>query len=326
MNSNILVSIIIPAFNVEGVIEDAINSVLNQTYRNIEIIIVNDGSTDGTIDILDQLSQQHPNIMVFSQENRGISAARNVGLSQAKGDYVTFLDSDDTFESSFIESVLRKNSETKSDITFCLFKEVYPGEKEIYSKDYCDLNKLAFNLLNFNYFGICCMLIKRNFLLENKILFDENLIVGEDILFILLCICKAKFSYTPEYLYNYFYRNDSIMNKKWGVKNYMDEIQAWDKINQDMDIKYHKEDRVALMKKIKSKALSLKIQIMWKMLASKRFDELSSFLSDFSYQKQDAEFIRKRNKLLFRLQIINSKNKIIWLLANLFLTKEKDRI
>ncbi|MCC8412744.1 glycosyltransferase family 2 protein [Photorhabdus laumondii] len=325
MNNDVLVSIIIPAFNVEDIIENAINSVLNQTYKNTEIIIVNDGSTDGTMDVLNRLSEQYFNIEVFSQENRGISAARNVGLSKAKGDYVTFLDSDDSFEPSFIESVLRKNGETKSDITFCLFKNVYT-DKEICSKDYRDLNNLAFNFLNFDYFGICCMLIKRNFLLENKIWFDENLIVGEDISFILLCICKAKFSYIPEYLYNYIYRSDSIMNKRWDVKNYIDEIQAWDKIYQDMDTQYHNEDRETFMRKVKSKALSLKGQLMWKMQASKRFDELSSFLSDFSYQRQDAEFIRKRNKFLFRLKIIKSKNQIIWLLANLLLTKRKDRI
>ncbi|RAW99022.1 MULTISPECIES: glycosyltransferase family 2 protein [unclassified Photorhabdus] len=325
MNNDILVSIIIPAFNVEDIIENAINSVLNQTYKNTEIIIINDGSTDGTMDTLNRLSEQYFNIKVFSQENRGISAARNFGLSKAKGDYVIFLDSDDSFEPSFIESVLRKNCETKSDITFCLFKNVYTG-KEIYSKDYRNLNNLAFNFLNFDYFGICCMLIKREFLLKNKIWFDESLIVGEDISFILLCICKAKFSYIPEYLYNYIYRNDSIMNKKWDVKNYIDEIQAWDKIYQDMNLQYHKKDREIFMKKVKSKALSLKGQLMWKMLASKRFDELSSFLSDFSYQRQDAEFIRKKNKFLFRLKIINSKSKIIWLLANLLLTKRKDRI
>ncbi|PQQ36525.1 hypothetical protein C6H68_19010 [Photorhabdus luminescens] len=148
MNNDVLVSIIIPAFNVEDIIENAINSVLNQTYKNTEIIIVNDGSTDGTMDVLNRLSEQYFNIEVFSQENRGISAARNVGLSKAKGDYVTFLDSDDSFEPSFIESVLRKNSETKSDITFCLFKNVYTG-KEICSKDYRDLNNLAFNFFEF---------------------------------------------------------------------------------------------------------------------------------------------------------------------------------
>ncbi|NDL01284.1 glycosyltransferase family 2 protein [Photorhabdus bodei] len=97
MNNDILVSIIIPAFNVEDIIENSINSVLNQTYKNTEIIIVNDGSTDGTMDVLNRLSEQYFNIEVFSQENRGISAARNVGLSKAKGDYVTFLDSDDSF-------------------------------------------------------------------------------------------------------------------------------------------------------------------------------------------------------------------------------------
>ncbi|OTA15395.1 capsular polysaccharide biosynthesis protein CpsI [Xenorhabdus vietnamensis] len=321
---NPLISIIIPAFNVESFISNSINSVLRQTYNNIEIIIVNDGSTDNTLNVIENMAGKNKNIIVLSQINKGISSARNLGLSKSTGEYISFLDSDDSIEPIFIESMLKKNEEENSDVVFCLNRTIGKNKNIKLSKNYEDMNKLAVNYMNFDYFDICCMLIKRSFLLDFNLTFDEKLIVGEDVLFILMCINKTNFSCVPKYLYNYIYRECSIMNKKWGVNDHINEIQAWDAIYHKMYLDYRKTDRNLLMDKIGAKVLNLKVAFMWKLLASGKFNELSNFISTLSYYSQYAVFLRKKE--LFKLNLINSKNKKKWFLVRLILTKKKDII
>ncbi|OKP00870.1 glycosyltransferase family 2 protein [Xenorhabdus eapokensis] len=321
---NPLVSIIIPAFNVENFISNAINSVLNQTYNNIEIIIINDGSTDNTLNVIESIADENKNIMVLSQINKGISSARNFGLCKATGEYISFLDSDDTIEPIFIESMLKKNEKENSDVVFCLNKTIDKNNNIKFSKNYEDINKLAVNYMNFDYFDICCMLIKRSFLLDCNLTFDEKLIVGEDVLFILMCINKTDFYCVPKHLYNYVYRECSIMNKKWKEYDYMNEIQAWDTIYHKMYLDYRKRDRKLLMDKIGTKVLSLKVAFMWKLLASGKVNELSNFISNLSCYNKYSVFLRKKE--LFKLNLINSKNKIKWFLARFLFTKKKDII
>ncbi|MBE8597255.1 glycosyltransferase family 2 protein [Xenorhabdus sp. BG5] len=321
---NPLVSIIMPAFNVESFIFNAINSVLNQTYNNIEIIIVNDGSTDNTLNVIENIADKNKNVIVISQINKGISSSRNLGLSKATGEYISFLDSDDSIEPIFIESMLKKNVEENSDVVFCLNKTIDKNKNIKLSKNYEDINKLAVNYLNFDYFDICCMLIKRRFLLDNNLTFDEKLIVGEDVLFILMCINKTNFYCVPKHLYNYVYRECSIMNKKWGEDDYINEIQAWDTIYHKMHLDYRKSDRKLLMDKIGTKVLSLKVAFMWKLLASGKVNALSNFISSFSYYNKYSVFLRKKE--LFKLSLISSKNKIKWFLTRFLLTKKKDII
>ncbi|MCG3461361.1 glycosyltransferase [Xenorhabdus bovienii] len=321
--NNHLISIIIPAFNVEKFIINSVSSVLEQTHKNIEIIIINDGSTDNTLDIITKLAGKHKNIFFLSQENKGISSARNLGLSKATGDYVAFLDSDDFIEPTFIESMLKKTTKDNN-IVFCLNKTINKNNKVTFSNNYTNMDDIAINYMNFDYFDICCMLIKRSFLLNDNLIFNEKLIVGEDVLFILMCICKTGFSCVPEYLYNYIYRGDSIMNKKWILKDYINEIQAWDTIYHEMNINYHKKNRKDFMGKIASKILSLKISFMWKLLISGKNHELSNFISTLSYPNQGTFPLKKKE--LLRLKVIMSKNKMVWFLIRLFFTKRKNII
>lgn len=103
---NGLVSIIIPAYNAEKWVERAVRSCMGQTYREIEILVINDGSTDNTQTIVEKLQKQDGRIRLISQENGGVSRARNVGLDNAKGEYVVFLDADDEFLCDGVESLL----------------------------------------------------------------------------------------------------------------------------------------------------------------------------------------------------------------------------
>ena len=112
-------SVIIPCWNVEKWVEDAVNSVLRSTFSDFEIIAVDDGSTDSTGAILERLAEEDPHVRVVHQANRGLSGARNSGLDVARGEYVFFLDSDDTFEPEFLSLGVGEMSATGAD--FCIF-------------------------------------------------------------------------------------------------------------------------------------------------------------------------------------------------------------
>ena len=118
-NCEKLVSVIIPVYNVEKYVDECIASVTKQIYKNIEIILVDDGSTDSSGDLCDKWAQKDVRISVIHQNNGGLSAARNSGLDMVKGDYLCFIDSDDYIKENFIESLVTAIKTEDSDIAFC---------------------------------------------------------------------------------------------------------------------------------------------------------------------------------------------------------------
>lgn len=123
------ISVIIPVYNGEAVIARAVDSVLKQGLKNIQIIIVNDGSTDGTKHICESLQLNNPKILFLSQNNQGVSAARNLGLKNAEGKYVIFLDADDQLEKDFCEKMLKKIESEKADLVICGYNVICENEK-----------------------------------------------------------------------------------------------------------------------------------------------------------------------------------------------------
>ena len=114
--NNVLVSIILPVFNTEAYLTEAITSVLHQTYENLEIIIINDGSTDSCGKICDEIAKRDNRIHVIHTENNGLSAARNIGLRHARGSFLSFVDSDDWIDPHTIEIMLNSALQTKADV------------------------------------------------------------------------------------------------------------------------------------------------------------------------------------------------------------------
>ena len=110
------ISIIIPVYNVEGYLVECLNSVVNQTYRDIEIIIVNDGSTDSSFSIIQQYQLQDERIKIINQENQGLSAARNAGIKKVSGEYIWFVDSDDYITIDACEKIVEKLKQNNYDL------------------------------------------------------------------------------------------------------------------------------------------------------------------------------------------------------------------
>ncbi len=137
-----LVSVIIPVYNVLSYLREALDSVINQTYRNLEILIVDDGSTDGSGDVCDEYLSD-PRVVVIHQENKGLSGARNTGLDRMNGDYVAFLDSDDAFKSNMIEYMVKEILQTGADTVMCGYDECI-SDKKMYELE--DKEKKPFHL------------------------------------------------------------------------------------------------------------------------------------------------------------------------------------
>ena len=201
-----LVTIIIPVYNGVNTIEKCILSAVNQTYKNIEIIVVNDGSTDGTDKVLDKYVKLDDRVMVYNKTNGGQSSARNLGLQNARGEYVLFLDSDDYLEKNALEVTTK--SLIHSNASFCLFgfniykqdkllRKPNPGDDYYINKslNYNDFIKIE-SLIN----SPCNKLYRRSYLKE---LFCESMVYSEDELFNYMNLFKGiEISWIHDCLYN----------------------------------------------------------------------------------------------------------------------------
>ena len=191
--NNPKISVIIPVYNVEQYLRECLDSVVNQTFRDLEIICVNDGSTDGSPAILEEYSSKDNRIVVINQENSGQSVARNNGLKIATGEYVVFLDSDDYMELNLCELAYQKAQLSGADITmyfFDTFGENYMNVSAIDTipEDEIVIRDRKIDAVNDNNNVIWNMLYKRSFLQTNNIFFLEN-VIFEDVHFSVKCAC-----------------------------------------------------------------------------------------------------------------------------------------
>ncbi len=121
----IKVSIIVPIYNSEKNLDRCVNSILRQSYKNLELILINDGSTDSSLDICNNFRKLNENIIVIDQKNMGVSAARNIGLRYATGDLIQFVDSDDYIDSDMTESLVNCIRENNADLVICGYKSIF---------------------------------------------------------------------------------------------------------------------------------------------------------------------------------------------------------
>ena len=179
-----LVSVIIPAYNAEKYIEQCVNSVIKQTYKQLEIIIVNDGSKDSTLEVLEKLKSKDARIVVLNQKNKGLPAARNAGLKSCKGDYVFFLDSDDWIELSCIDTLMNIELENNVDIVFFDYFKSYNNqeiEHHIYGKNFLYNNKQKDNFLLWDMRTITSWGKLYSKKCISDILYDEKMKTAEDV-------------------------------------------------------------------------------------------------------------------------------------------------
>lgn len=177
------ISVIMPVYNVAKYLEKSINSILEQTYQNFELILIDDGSTDSSGNICDKYAQQKSNIKVIHQINQGQSVARNKGIDVATGNYICFLDSDDWYSSNALESLVETISNNDTDISLINIIETENENVEYKDKNeiiYLSSNECLTNILNnhLNFVQVCNKLYKKE--LFNKIKFPVGKIFEDE--------------------------------------------------------------------------------------------------------------------------------------------------
>jgi len=205
------ISVIVPVYNVEDYLEKCLDSLVNQKYKDFEVIIVNDGSTDNSQDIIDEYVSKYDNFKSFNKKNGGLASARNYGLTKANGEYVLFLDSDDYYELDCL-SILANELNDDNIIVFNMFVD-YP-DRIISDKDRFSSMKIE-NTKKYliSNPSACNKLFKRELFFKNKIEFPIGKYYEDLGTTPMLTMFTDKIKFIPNNLYHYLKREDSIMNK-----------------------------------------------------------------------------------------------------------------
>lgn len=222
------ISVVIPVYNVEEYLEDSISSLLNQTFEDFELICVNDGSKDNSLDILKKFAKLDSRVVVINKENGGCGSARNRGLDEAKGDYIYFFDPDDYILPNAFEELYNNVTNNKSD--FVMFKVAFfmEGEPIDYSNPLFDLDEIFkdidFNNFTFTYKDVKQHVLNSGFAPWTKLYradflnkypdfrFDLGL-AFDDVPFHVKSMLRArKISFAPNYYYHYRYANPNSVN------------------------------------------------------------------------------------------------------------------
>lgn len=208
------VSVIIPVYNTEEYLARCLNSIIDNTYSNLEIICVNDGSTDNSREILAEFEKKDNRIKVIDEKNQGVSKARNTGLRNATGDYIAFIDSDDWVHAQYFEILLKNTGDEDIIIGQYIRVSDYKADKKVeeFGKKYINsLTELFFNEHIRKY--VCGRIYKRNTV--EKLYFPENIKLGEDTIYNVTLMSnssKLKVLLVDFPLYYYFDRNDSAVH------------------------------------------------------------------------------------------------------------------
>lgn len=249
-----LISVIIPIYNVEKFLKYSLESVINQTYKNLEIILINDGSTDASKEICKEYEQKDKRIKLINQDNKGISAARNIGLKVASGEYIGFLDADDVISAQFFECLYKLIKQTAADIAECAFIRI--SEKDLFDGKTIFDNIDNLNYITTNSFGALnrinneeTYIIGKSIVVWNKLykkdLFNEiQFPVGkryeDDFTTYKLFNKINKLVSTEKRLYNYVQRQGSIMNSEFSITRLeaIEVFENYEKFFQDYKDKY----------------------------------------------------------------------------------------
>ena len=226
-----LISIVVPVYNAEKYLPECIESIINQTYENIEILLIDDGSKDNSGKICDEYSSKDKRIKVIHKANGGVSSARNTGLDNARGKYVTFVDSDDLIATEYISKLYMNVLGRKSDLAFCRFASyvegmILPVREEIpltvgvgvRDKQFIDFVSRFFNSKEYISSSSCRILYKASTI--KGVRFNPHIRIGEDWIFLLNAIfCSNTVSSINDVLY--FYRKNATSATNSYKRNYL---------------------------------------------------------------------------------------------------------
>lgn len=245
-----LVSIVVPIYNVEKYLRKCLNSIVNQTYKDIEVILINDGSTDNSARICDDFAQNDNRIRVIHNKNQGVSYSRNQGINLAKGEYILFIDSDDDISMHYVEQLVA-NTTAGIDLVICGIEDIYENCR--FPKD-IKWRKISSNLSGkieddfytlINYTRVpFAKLFKTEILKKYKIYFPANISFSEDQIFNLDYFYRIQnYKFINKELYRHYHRDNNSLSSKKTLTNfytYIKTLQIMDNFLQNKHV-YLKE-------------------------------------------------------------------------------------
>jgi glycosyltransferase involved in cell wall biosynthesis len=235
-NMNTLaISVIVPVYNVEQYLRECLDSILNQTFTYFELLLINDGSPDASGRICNEYAQKDSRIRVFHKENGGVSSARNLGLDNARGKWITFIDSDDWVDNTYLEHLLEGDEDVELRVMGIMIQEhkqkwkKQATREELFLND--DLWKFYKLYMSYSVFlGPCMKLFLLSVINKFNIRFDHGLSYGEDTIFNLQYFKQIKSISSKKYV-EYYYRNtESSLCKNVSIDGYENLIKACEQL------------------------------------------------------------------------------------------------
>ena len=214
--NKIKISVIIPVYNVEKYLEDCLNSIINNSFKEIEIICINNGSTDNSLDVLKRYALRDERIRIFDLSEKGVSKARNHGIKHARGEYIHFVDADDYINNTFYENIYNKALKNDNDIVVCKTIKVFENIEKLPEEYY--FTNYGLPLEEWSTSTIWCFIYKKNL----EVYFNEKIkIYSEDDLFSFLLFRKIKnFAYEYDSIYYYRQRDNSATTSPCRLKTF----------------------------------------------------------------------------------------------------------
>lgn len=237
----IKISVIIPVYNVERTLEKCIRSIMNQDFKDIEIICINDGSIDNSLQILERLADEDDRIFIIDKKNEGLAEVRNLGIRLAKGKYIQYIDSDDYLEQGYLKKAYEISEKYELDIL--IFDYYYNRNNSVFNMTDISLNNnvtlngkeyldMLFNIDIPKTTFIWNKLIRKKLYIENNIVLPKDLNIGEDVYYLFLLSYYAnKIGKCNNRYYHYIFNIQSLTNNKLSLKLY-NIIYLFQKLNE----------------------------------------------------------------------------------------------
>lgn len=239
--NNPIVSIIIPCYNVERYVTKCIHSIMEQTYRNIEILAIEDESTDNTSDILDKIAKKDDRVTIVHKKNEGVSIARNSGIEKATGDYIVFVDGDDYLSNDYVEYMLQLAQKDNADFVLslnCYHKIKDSQIKEDSIRTLTPSEATALLLSKRVIVGCWNKMFKKDFLVRNNHTFSTKLFYGEGLNFIIKAAQLSNCVTSGERRIYYYRRNNELsVTSKFNIRKYHNGENALNQIESELIIK-----------------------------------------------------------------------------------------
>lgn len=312
MKNNLLISIVLPVYNCFNTIERALKSVLAQTHGNWELIIINDGSTDKSQNVIDRYVRQDSRIKTFFQNNKGVSAARNRGILETKGAFIAFLDADDWLSSDYLAELVEPISDNKVDLVCAGYYEVnkkFPTGLGVHDfpANHLDqtINCQTYqkNLFNGVSGVLWAKLFKREIVVKNKIYLDPEVKLYEDLLFVLqysLFIQNVFIVSAPGYFYNRL--NENSVSSKLKISQYEDLVRT----NNILSSYSNQVSFINFNNEIKKRSFVFLIRLLWDNTSSyNEFSVTFKFVKDNYCSRPQVFTISLINRILTKLIALN---------------------